>query len=483
VGVPWSLEDAYRNPHNGTLVVAGAKQGAARLATSGNEGVSYSEPSQPVFTSGRYRGSVAHPTQTGTMYAFGGGLTAGNWRNLVTSEDGGQSWSVAAGSVPGTGEFEVRDLVAVRVSPVIMYAALSDGNVFRSGNGGLNWSLSVDVGSVAHTLAVNPTSADTVYAGGDAGLWRTSNNGTSWIRIRTDPVVDVLVHPSWGANRERIWVVAGGRIYSTTNAGGSWTDVTGAVSGKTITGLRGDVVHKGYIYASTTDGVYRVNEPPAMSGFSGSIVGGHPSLSWTGNEELDIANYEVWRYHQTCSYYCPSIKGCTDVDAPVLIASPTGTGFADNSEQVTPCPGINGIAGVVAYYVKAVDNDGARTASGHVKFRQATGDPLKQGDGGGELPEAYSMGEAYPNPFNPSTALEYALPEPGEVHLAVYDLLGREIAVLVSEKLETGYHQAVWDGQSMAGLPVASGVYIARLVVKTETGVKYLGTTKLALMK
>ncbi len=69
-----------------------------------------------------------------------------------------------------------------------------------------------------------------------------------------------------------------------------------------------------------------------------------------------------------------------------------------------------------------------------------------------------------PNPFNPRTDLRFALAEDGPVELAIHDARGRLVATLVSARLTAGEHVAAWDGHDAGGRPVASGVYVARLV-------------------
>ena len=76
----------------------------------------------------------------------------------------------------------------------------------------------------------------------------------------------------------------------------------------------------------------------------------------------------------------------------------------------------------------------------------------------GAAPDRYSLNQNYPNPFNPATTLSFALPETQDVVLAVYDMLGRQVAVLVDGTLNAGMHTVRWDA---AGLP--GGVYAARL--------------------
>ena len=79
------------------------------------------------------------------------------------------------------------------------------------------------------------------------------------------------------------------------------------------------------------------------------------------------------------------------------------------------------------------------------------------------IPVEFALHPVYPNPFNTSTTIEYALPLPARVSLRVYNLLGREIAVLVNNLLDMGYYEIVWHGRDRAGRSVASGVYFAVL--------------------
>ena len=78
-------------------------------------------------------------------------------------------------------------------------------------------------------------------------------------------------------------------------------------------------------------------------------------------------------------------------------------------------------------------------------------------------PLAAYLRQNRPNPFNPATALEFAIPEAGAVELRVFDVQGREVRSLVSGQLPAGHHSATWDGTDEGGRPVASGIYIAAL--------------------
>ena len=93
-------------------------------------------------------------------------------------------------------------------------------------------------------------------------------------------------------------------------------------------------------------------------------------------------------------------------------------------------------------------------------------------------PNAYTLSPAYPNPFNPNTTINYALKDDVRATLKVYDLLGREVRVLVNEHQPAAYHSVVWDGRDRAGRPLPSGVYIGRLVAED-----FVAGIKMVLLK
>ena len=70
----------------------------------------------------------------------------------------------------------------------------------------------------------------------------------------------------------------------------------------------------------------------------------------------------------------------------------------------------------------------------------------------------------HPNPFNASTQIPYELSEPADVHLAVYNLMGQRVSLLVSRRQPAGPYVLTWRGTDDVGLPVSSGIYLYRLV-------------------
>jgi uncharacterized protein YbdZ (MbtH family) len=100
-----------------------------------------------------------------------------------------------------------------------------------------------------------------------------------------------------------------------------------------------------------------------------------------------------------------------------------------------------------------------KAASAGERFTLVISSSVSTSIGAGfELPAETSLDQNYPNPFSRATTLRYAMPEPGRVMLAVYDLQGREVARLVDTLHQAGWYDIAWDASALP-----SGVYFARL--------------------
>ena len=107
-----------------------------------------------------------------------------------------------------------------------------------------------------------------------------------------------------------------------------------------------------------------------------------------------------------------------------------------------------------------------------------TNSPLAIGESA-VLPERFELGSNYPNPFNPTTTVRYALPRADRVSISVYSILGQRVATLVDGRVEAGRHRVRWDGRNDAGRQVGSGVYLVRM--QAESGFHF--TRKVMLLK
>ena len=94
------------------------------------------------------------------------------------------------------------------------------------------------------------------------------------------------------------------------------------------------------------------------------------------------------------------------------------------------------------------------------------------------IPATYALFNNYPNPFNPITVIDYAIPEPTHVRLVVYDILGRQITKLVDRVDNPGYQSIKWNGTNDYGQLVSAGMYFYHL----QAG-KFSKVRKMVLLK
>tara|TARA_A100000164_G_scaffold360143_1_gene373543 strand:- start:350 stop:820 length:471 start_codon:yes stop_codon:yes gene_type:complete len=94
------------------------------------------------------------------------------------------------------------------------------------------------------------------------------------------------------------------------------------------------------------------------------------------------------------------------------------------------------------------------------------------------IPEDFHLFQNFPNPFNPSTVIRYALPKDNFVFLKVIDLMGREVTTLVNSFQTKGNKSIVWNAVNNQGLPVSAGVYFYSI----ESG-EFISTKKMILIK
>jgi len=85
------------------------------------------------------------------------------------------------------------------------------------------------------------------------------------------------------------------------------------------------------------------------------------------------------------------------------------------------------------------------------------------------VPERFALHQNYPNPFNPITTIQYDLPQESRVELVIYNLMGQEVARLVSKKQQPGYYEVRWNGIDHHGRKVGSGIYFYALQAEAKS--------------
>ena len=136
----------------------------------------------------------------------------------------------------------------------------------------------------------------------------------------------------------------------------------------------------------------------------------------------------------------------------------SGTSYDENIYAYIDTDALS--AGQYYYRLKQVDYDGTYEYSSIVKAIV-------------QAPSNYVLSQAYPNPFNPTTTIEFSLKESGFVKLMVYNTLGQEVARLVNDNMVAGKHKVMFDAKNLA-----SGMYIYKINVNGFTSAR-----KIVLMK
>ncbi|MEW6701374.1 MAG: T9SS type A sorting domain-containing protein, partial [Bacteroidota bacterium] len=194
-------------------------------------------------------------------------------------------------------------------------------------------------------------------------------------------------------------------------------------------------------------------------------------VTWTDNPNPAVNQFQIWR------------KVKQDGDIPTLLAT-VGRGiqtYTDDTYIAT-----NGYTNdlvqydVRAYYsTEGTYSDPAWTAVFGKKNIYNIYEDKPIVSLSNELPTEYSISN-YPNPFNPSTTINYQLPQDGMVTIKVYDMLGCEVATLVNENKPAGYYKVNFDASKLT-----SGVYIYTIRATAQAGQanNYVQSKKMLLMK
>jgi len=86
------------------------------------------------------------------------------------------------------------------------------------------------------------------------------------------------------------------------------------------------------------------------------------------------------------------------------------------------------------------------------------------------VPDVVELHQNCPNPFSSQTTIEYGLPNPGEVSIEIYNLMGQRIHLLLNSQVQgPGYMKVIWNGCNDQGIPVAPGVYLYSITVSNVT--------------
>ena len=246
-------------------------------------------------------------------------------------------------------------------------------------------------------------------------------------------------------------------IYKTDDFGATYEEEA-IPSGATTNGVQQLVFLNANLgYAGGGGGVflkYVGIVPVELTSFTANALSGKIVLNWNTATETNNRGFEIER----------RIINGDNEGSWSFVGFKQGSGTTTRPQQYSFTDDISNIrATAIAYRLKQVDFDGKSEYSDEVLVKDL-------------VPVQYNLSQNFPNPFNPSTVIDYAIPENSFVSLKVYNSLGQEVSTLVNENRQAGQYHVNFDA---SGLP--SGVYY--YILRAGNNNEFVKTNKMILLK
>lgn len=333
------------------------------------------------------------------------------------------------------------------------YPSYSEG-LYISTNHGTYWlGLYYQVGSNNNIFSILVRDNNqTVYIGTRTGVRKSTNGGSTF-----NPVNNGIPANSWVRDLEIdsngvIAAATSNGVFVSTNSSASWSPVTGIPPADTIVSL---------MFTSN----------PSLDGGLGLMMGSDNNTLYDSYDPYTTAalayvftfsnERELRDMRGNLNFMMICISPRTTGNGGTLTMSTNGgETFTPINEGLpsNPLVSVIGISGVnrsseLNLYLGLLGN----TSGGAKVFTRVQ--PIGIQQISAEVPRKFTLEQNYPNPFNPVTHIEFAVAKSSVVKIAVYDMLGREVEVLVNKELKPGSYKTDWNASNHP-----SGVYFYKLV-------------------
>ena len=369
------------------------------------------------------------------VYCFtisGTNVFAGTDDGVFLSSNNGTSWTAANSGLADT---LVLSLAATGAN---LFAGSASGGVFFSTSNGTSWTVANSglPKTTVYSLAVSGTN---LFAGAENGVFLSTNIGTSWTEVDSG-LTDTYVNCLSVSGANLFAGTMGGGVFLSTNNGTTWTAVNTGLTG----GVYSLAVSGKNLFAGGSDGVF-------LSTNNGT--------SWTA-----VNNGLTDHYLKALAMSSANLFAGTN--AGVFLSTNNGASWTAVNEGLmwTGGSGTLEVSGANLLLGTCFRGIWRRALSEMITMVNVVS---------GDVPTIFRLEQNYPNPFNPNSEIRYQISEFRIVKLSVYDLLGREVSVLVNEQKAPGSYSVTFDGTGLS-----SGVYVYRL-----TAGDFVATKRLLLLK
>ena len=421
------------------------------------------------------------------------------------SVDGGKIWTAASDGYTGA---QVRDIAVDSANPRRVFAASRSG-LFTSTNEGDDWlgrSNSPAVSLEWYVVAIDPMVSDHILAANnwDGVILESFDDGNTWRAASKRPAHNMSFRAIVFAPSNPMVLYAGtsafhsagtfddrlsaAGIFTSNDKGATWEPANDITSqDANVTALAVDPTDPLIVYAATGNhGVLKSvnggqNWDMRNAGLPGSpptalAIAVHPTDSdvvYVGLESSGV--YRSADGSSTWQQMAAGLNPESSVsDIIISPGDPHLVFIADKSSGIyrsanpSEEPWVLNNRGLRTRHVNAL----AFSADAQLLYAATDGEGVFRLDLDGQptgvenspsIPIGFRLEQNYPNPFNPETVIRFTLPASQEVELAIYNLTGQKVAILVQGTWDAGTHIVHWDGRDERGHVLASGVYLYRL--------------------
>ncbi len=459
---------------------------------------------------------VKHPGYAEWVLSHGPHLFIGSWNEyggLYGSSDGGLSWD----TLISASNFSAN---ALRADDNSLFVGTSRG-LYRSTDLGTSWT---ELSSEFKYTSIQSLACygSTLYAGAEV-LFRSTDQGATWATWSwySSPVYEILT------GRGGMFIRTGDEIWRSTDGGLKWTDASNGLYwlndlcmiDTTLfvqAGMEGDFRSTDYGASWTwvnppladrnRGGLWSVGDVLLASFFSPTSV----------YRSTDLGNF----WTQVFSGYANTVLGADSTlflwsDRVYRSTNKGNTWVPVDSGLSTPYPYIGSLVATVGIFFASSSDGVYRSTDRGMSWTpvnkglsvSSVGNLISDGtylyvvgadcqvwrrplselmtasveEKGSDLPLTYRFEQNYPNPFNSATNIRFTIADEASVSMKVFDILGREVAILVNERRVPGTYSLTWDARTLP-----SGVYFCRMQTDFAGSGKagtYVETKKLVLIK
>lgn len=358
---------------------------------------------------------------------YAGSISGG----LFVSVDSGATWSLTGLDL----SHAYVECVAYSTPYIYVGSADQDG-IYRSSDDGVSWT-QVNTGLTDYYVTGLAVSGNNLFAGtGFRGVFRSTDDGSNWSPVSSG-LADTAIKDLAVLGSSLFASAWGGGVYVSTDSGGSWV----------ASGLKDTLVWRFAVFDTNL--------------FAGTLGYG-ACRSIDGGKHWTTVNGGLTNGVVNCfAGFLRNIFAGTN--GGVFLSTNGGTYWTSVNDGLAASH--VGALAVIGGFLVAGTNDATwRRPLSEMVIASVTASPALR---------EFKLNQNYPNPFNPSTTIRYALPQRSHVLLAVFNTLGQQVATLVNENEEAGYHDVRFDGSG-----VASGVYFYRLIAG-----EYVATKKFVILR